>query len=157
MSPEATLEMVAPYWLLGVLRSDLAKRNGFDNPMSVSDADIRSWFTLRGASPQWVYDWQDGYGTPPGTIGGATPPTEWPDEVQILLYAAGTWVRATQDIITLDAVYDSTLFRINRFNALFTEEGLCVIQRCPDSRLLTIPLCPTGRSGAQAEPACVGV
>lgn len=157
MSPEATLEMVAPYWLLGVLRSDLAKRNGFDNPLNVSDAMIREWFTLRGASPQWVYDWQDGYGTPPGTIGGATPPTEWPDEVQILLYAAGTWVRATQDIITLDAVYDSTLFKINRYNALFTEEGLCVIQRCPDSRLLTVPLCPTGRSGAQAEPACVGV
>ncbi|MBP2703518.1 major capsid protein [Microbispora sp. RL4-1S] len=157
MSPEATLEMVAPFWLLGVLRSDLAKRNAYDDPLNVSDADIRSWFAMRGVSAQFVYDWQDGYGTPPGTIGGATPPTQWPATVELLLYAAGTWVRATQDIITLDAVYDSTLFKINRYNALFTEEGVCVIMRCPDSRRLVIPICPTGHSSAQIEPVCVGV
>ena len=157
MDPGASLEVVAPYWLLGVLRSDYAKRNGIDNPFNVSDAQIRGWFAARNVAIQFVYNWQDGFSTPPGTIGAAAAPTAWPGSVQILLYAAGTWVRATQDIITLDAVYDSTLFRINRYNAIFTEEGLCVIQRCPDSRLLTIPICPTGYSADQVAVTCPSV
>ncbi|MEU4228294.1 major capsid protein [Nonomuraea sp. NPDC026600] len=157
MDPNATLEVVAPYWLLGVLRSDYAKRNAVDNPYMVSDAEIVSWFAARGVSVQFVYNWQDGFSTPAGTIGAAVPPTTWPASVQILLYAAGTWVRATQDIITLDAVYDSTLFRINRYNAIFTEEGLCVIQRCPDSRLLTIPICATGYSADQVPVVCPSI
>jgi hypothetical protein len=115
---------------------------------------IGSWFRLRGVSVQFVYNYQDAYSPTPGTIGGAAPATAWPAEVKFLLYAAGTWVRATQDIIQLDAVYDSTLFRVNKYNALFTEEGLCVLKRCHESREVTVPICPDGSSGEQRAVAC---
>lgn len=152
MPRESTLEVIAPFWLRGVLRSDWMKRNGCCEA-AVADAEIARWFRVRGYSVQWVYNWQDAL-FPAGTIGGAVPATAWPATVQLLMYAAGTWVRATSDIITLDAVYDSTLFRTNRYNALFTEEGLCVLQLCHDSRLLTIPICPNGATGEQVAVTC---
>lgn len=159
MSPTATLEIVAPYWLLGVIRSDVAKRNGYDDPYDVPDSEIRAWFSQRGVMVQFVYDWQDAFvAGQPNTIGaglgGATPATAWPQTVDILLYAAGTWVRGTRDIITIETLYDSTLLSTNRYQALFTEDGLCVMQRCHDSRLLRIPLCASGASGEQVAPAC---
>lgn len=158
LDPDATIELIAPYWFLGVLRSDYAHRNAVDDPYSVSDAEINAWLNLRGFAVQWVYNWQDGMIVPPGgTVGGTTPPTTWPPTVQLLMYAAGTWVRATQDIITINTLYDSSLLRTNRYNALFTEEGLCVMKRCHDSRVLTIPICPTGRSGEQAAVVCPSV
>lgn len=157
LSPDAMLEIIAPYWLKGVIRSDLAKRNAYDNPLDVTDAEITQWFSRRGFAVQWVYNWQDGLVDPAATIGNTTPPTAWPDEVQILMYAAGVWVRATQDVITINTLYDSTNIRLNRYNALFTEEGLCVMQRCYDSRLLTIPICPTGYSADQVAVTCPSV
>lgn len=154
MADNATLEVIAPRWLRGVIRSDLAKRNGVDL-LSVSNAQITQYFADRQVSVQWVYDWQDALASGVVTdMGGAAPATAWPDDVQILMYSAGTWVRATSDIITLDAVYDSALFTLNKYNALFSEEGLCVMKRCVDSRVITIPVCPTGQTGDQIAVTC---
>lgn len=162
MDPGATLEMVAPYWLLGVIRSDVAKRNGYDDPYMVTDAEIRSWFALRGVQVQFVYGWQDAYVSgQPNTIvagiGGAAAATAWPTTVDVLLYAAGTWVRGSENIIEFGTMYSPDLLSVNRYQALFSEDSLCVIQRCPDSRVITIDLCATGASGAQVAPACPGV
>lgn len=154
MADTATLELVAPRWLRGVIRSDLAKRNGVDM-LSVSNQQITQYFADRQVSVQWVYNWQDALSSGVVTdFGGANPPTAWPTTVQVLMYAAGTWVRATSDIITLDAVYDSALFTLNKYNALFSEEGLCVLKRCVDSRVITIPVCPNGQTGSQVAQAC---
>lgn len=154
MADTATLEVIAPRWLRGVIRSDLAKRNGVDL-LSVSNAQITQYFADRQTSVQWVYNWQDaGASGVPTDFGGDLPPTAWPQTVQILMYAAGTWVRATSDIITLDAVYDSALFTINQYNVLFSEEGLCVMKRCVDSRVITIPVCPNGQTGSQVDQPC---
>lgn len=154
MADNATLEVIAPRWLRGIIRSDLAKRNGVDM-LSVSDGQINQWFADRQVSVQWVYDWQDALiSGVPTDIGGAAPATAWPANVQVLMYSAGTWVRATSDIITLDAVYSPEDFKVNQYNALFSEEGLCVMKRCVDSRVITIPVCPTGQTGDQIAVAC---
>src|SRR3546814_12529473 len=58
MSRSATLEAVFPMWTHGVIRSDLSRRRGVDM-LSVTNAQINAWFTQRGVSPQFVYDWQD--------------------------------------------------------------------------------------------------
>jgi hypothetical protein len=153
MADGATLELIAPRWVRGVIRDDLAKRNGVDL-MSVTDAMIRAWFAERGVAVQFVYDWQDAFVDAGVGLGGAVPATAWPLEVDLLMYAAGTWVRATTDIISLDAVYDAAMFTINKYNALFSEEGLAVIKRCFDSRVITVPICANGTSGAQVALAC---
>jgi hypothetical protein len=125
-----TLEAVFPFWVRGVVRSDLSRRLGVDL-LSVPDARIDAWFRERGIAPQFVYNWQDLTGAP-GSF------TAWPTEVKFLLYSAGGWVKGGSDVITLDTIYDSTLLGTNDFTALFTEEGWLLAQTCHDSRVVSV-------------------
>ena len=145
-----TLEAVFPYWVRGAIRSDLSKRNGVEL-LSVTDAQINGWFSARGIAPQFVYNWQD-----INTIEAAQF-TGWPTEVSFLMYPAGSWVRGSSDIITMDTLIDSTLLAQNDFTALFTEEGYAVVPMGNDSRVISVPLDDSGVTGIQAELGGNGV
>lgn len=150
--PNVLLEMVLPFWIRGVIRADYANRNAVDDPYDVTDAQIEAWFRSRGVIPRWVYDWQSlpaVCAQPP-----AAPVTAWPTQVEFIIYEAGTWVVATQDVITLENLYDSTLIRQNKFTALFVEDAFCVMKRCNPSIRFQVPICPSGNSGAQVEVTC---
>lgn len=149
MSRNASIEAVFPFWVRGVIRSDLSRRLGVDL-LDVSDQRINAWFTQRGIAAQFVYDWQD-----VGTT-AASAFTQWSTEVQFLLYPAGTWVRAGADVITLDTIYDSTLLGTNDYTALFSEEGWAAIKTCQDSRVVTVPICPDGATHAGIDIDCDG-
>lgn len=136
MSWGATLEAVFPMWILPALRADLARQQGVDTK-NITNAQITAWFTARNVAVQYVYNWQN-------LTGSAAEFTAWPTEVQFLLYAAGTWVRGTSDIITLDSVYDSVNLAQNDYIALFSEEGLLMAKRGHDSRIVTVPIETTG-------------
>lgn len=149
----ASLELKAPFWIKAVLRSDLAQRTGVDL-ISVTDQMIDGWFTQRGVSVQYLYDWQ-----PLNTacVAGATA-TDWPGFVEFILYRAGTWVEVTQPIINIDARYDASLTSTNRYGIRFTEEGLCIIKKCNDSKRFQVDLCPTGATTlGQAPCACASI
>jgi hypothetical protein len=152
MSQNATLELVGPTWLPSLLRADYANRNGIQDPFSVTDAQIIGWMRQRGVNPQFIVDWQplDGWdktGTPPDDT--YIEVTDWPATAQFLLYAAGTFINLTQDVITLDAIYDSTNIVTNRYNALFTEDGIAVAMRGHEARLFTVATVPNGATGQQ--------
>ena len=66
-----------------------------------------------------------------------------------MLYPAGTWVRATADIITVQGLYDSTLLSKNDYTALFTEEGFAMLKRGADSRLVSVATGNRGTTGEQ--------
>jgi len=149
MSRSTTLEATFPFWIRGAVRSDLSRRAGVDL-LAVTDAQIDGWFRSRGINPQFVYDWQDLNGT------AATAFTQWPSTVKFLLYAAGTWVKGTSDIITLDTIYDSVLLGQNNYTALFTEEGWLVAKLCLDSRVVTVPVCASGAAAGGANIGCDG-
>ena len=70
-----------------------------------------------------------------------------PATVDILLYPAGTFVKGTADVISLDAVYDSTLLKQNMYTALFVEEGILVANRCMDACAIRVPVCASGKVG----------
>lgn len=146
MSRGTTLEAVFPYWVRGAIRSDLSRRLGVEL-LSVTDGQITSWFTDRGVNPQFVYNWQDIAATP------ATGFTAWPTSVQFLLYSAGTWLRGTSDIITIDTLYDSVLLGQNDYTALFTEEGVFTARRGQDSRVITVPITADGATAAGVDIA----
>lgn len=137
MSFSAELEMLLPIWYRTTMRMDLARRTGVDL-INVSDAQLATYFTSRNISVQWLYNYQPLQGTP----------VETPETVQAVIYPAGTWVKGTTDIITLDAVYDSTNLSLNQYTALFTEEGVLVANPCFDSYLLELNTCASGRTGA---------
>lgn len=170
-----TIEMVAPAFLRAILRSDLAKRTGVAL-LDVTNETLDSYLRMRGASPQWVVDWQDAFAgaatpinpdptvTNPGTglpvfdpaaWGGDTPPVAWPTSVKIMLYPAGTYFVATNDVLTIDGLYDSTLLSRNLHLALFTEEGIKVGTRgCHKGLTVTLPLCANGETGGPVPVVC---
>lgn len=152
MSRNSTMEVVMPYWIHGLLRSDLSKRLGVDL-ISVSDQRIDSWFRDRGARVQFVYDWQDLTLSDPSML------KAWPTKLQVLIYTAGAYVSARQDIVSLDSIYDSVnllgqsgppVMPGNKFISLFTEEAHLVGKRCGTARLLEIDLCADGATNAGA-------
>jgi len=149
MARGATLEAVFPFWIRGAIRSDLSRRLGVDMT-DVGDARIAQWFAERGVAPQFVYDWQ----SPSETLDTAF--TSWASSVKFLLYAAGTWVKGTSDVLTLDTLYDSVLLGQNDFTALFTEEGYFVAKAGVDSRLVTTSISPTGVTNIGADIAANG-
>lgn len=139
LSRSTTLEAVFPYWVRGAIRTDLARRQGVDL-MDVPDSRIDAWFRSRGVNAQFVYDWQ-------ALTGEAGAFKAWPVSLKFLLYSAGTFVKGSQDVITLDTVYDSVLLGQNDYTALFTEEGYLVAKRGHDARVVTVPLNPNGGTG----------
>lgn len=141
MNLNTTVEVVLPAWVIGPIRASLARRRGVVE-LAVTDAEITSWFTLRGARVQFVYDWQDAFSG--GTFGGASNATAFPTSVNFLIYPAGTWVKAEQDVISLDTVYDNALLTQNQFTALFVEDGLAALKMCRDSRVYTTDVQPLG-------------
>ncbi len=158
MMQSATLEVVFPFWLLAQMRADWIRRNGgsYENMLCLADSAIQSAFACRGARTQWVYDWQDAFATcaASGVPGADTPITELPTSLQFLVYPAGTWVRAVNDVITLNSVYDSTKLATNQVTHLFTETGWAMLRMCPVSRVYTVPICPSGSTGVQRIVTC---
>lgn len=140
------LEMLVPYWFRTTVRADLARRTGVDL-INVSDATIAAYFTARGISIQWLYNYQ-----PLENTGGVV---QTPDEVQVVVFPAGAWVSGTTDVINLDTVYDSTSLAANEYTALFAESGELVVNPCWDSYLVTLPTCASGRTGAADMTTCV--
>jgi hypothetical protein len=136
MGMEETMEVVAPFWLEGALRSDLALRTG-RNIEAITDAMIAAEFAVRDVNVQYVYDWQ-----PLDTTLNTYPAT-----VQLMIYPAGTYVKGTSDVIKLNAVYDAASLAVNIYTGLFFEEGLLVAKMCNSGVLATIAVNNSGRTG----------
>lgn len=141
MARASTLEVVLPAWTLAVIRAGLARRAGTDT-WAVTDAQILAAFAVRNAVPRFVYDWQDAFSGLVGGPGGDSPITAFPDDLQFLVYPAGTWTKAVRDVVNLDTIYDNALLTSNQYTALFAEDGFATLQMCPDSRLYQVSVDP---------------
>lgn len=135
----ATLEAMFPMWAMSALRADLSRRTGVDM-LAVTDAQIRSWFTLRGIRPQFVYDW--------ASQELSSTALKFPGSIQFGIWPAGTFVKGENSIISLDAIYDSTEIETNTYTAAFFEEAILVANTCGDGRLFEVGLNYNGRTGA---------
>lgn len=155
MAFQGTLECVLPFWVLESVRADIQRRMGLDrdDAFALAQDQLTSWFALRGARLQLVYDWQEALnttGTPntTTTVGQTAGVYTLPTTCYMLLYAAGTWVRGVADVIRLDTVYDSTNLALNQYIQLFTEDGIQVIKRGFESRMVKTTIDPSGTSSA---------
>ncbi|MGO5416212.1 major capsid protein, partial [Collinsella sp. LCP19S3_C6] len=134
----STLEGVAPAWLRSILRADLAYRDDV-LPERVTDQILDQHFADRGVRFQWVDDYQPLNGDPASA--------GYPAEVKVLLYPAGTFFSAVQNVVNLGAIYDSTGLSKNQRTEMFLEDGFAVGQRGYESRELTIPVAINGQVG----------
>ena len=149
-----TIRAMLPDFVPGIIRSDLAKRNG-PNMLGITDEQIAEWFRVRGIQVTWVRNWQDGLVDPDGFGSQASIEAGvWPETVQMLVWAEGAFVMGRSNVITINGLYDSALVKQNKHLQLFVEDAYAVIPRCYQARLLELPLCPNGATGAQLEYDC---
>lgn len=154
----ATLEAVAPVWLREYIKLDLARKANRSYG-SVTDAEIEALFADYTTRVQWVYDTEgivEGGSLVDGSpVGGRPMPGAWPNNAELLLYPAGSWVLGQQDIITLDALYDSEKLKQNKYTSLFTEEGFLLLNRCNRSfRVRLENLCRSGGVASLVPAGC---
>lgn len=154
---DQTLEVVFPYWVKAQMRADWIRRNGPMDP-DLADSQIDALLRTRHARAQYIYDWQDSF-TSTGVSGGPFPGSdvpicELPVQLKFLIYPAGTWVVARQDVIRLDTIYDSVNITTNKVTQLFLEDGFRAMRFCPVSRVYTINICPSGSTGVQRIVTC---
>jgi hypothetical protein len=145
MCESDVLELVLPIWAKEAFRADVARRMGNNNVLSISDAQIASEFDVRNVRVQYVNDWQVRGTNQPG---GASPTLDFPASVQFVVYAAGTFVRGNGLTLDLGVVRDSVLNAENDFTALWTEECHLIAKVGPLSRLYSMGICASGRTGA---------
>lgn len=146
MCDDAILEGVFPRWAQMVIRADLANRDGID-VFSVTDGMIADWFDIRDIRAQFVGDWQV---RSAGYPGGADPLTSLPDELDYLLYPAGTYVRGNGMTLDLGVVRDSTLNETNDHTAAWAEECYALLKPGHESRLVTVDICAAGEIGERS-------
>lgn len=140
MSRSATLEVILPFWVRPALRADLANRTGVDLT-NVTDAMLDAHFTNRGLRVQYLYNYQP-LDVTPGVA------TDYPDTLETIMYPAGTFVMLTDDVIRLDAVYDSVGLSTNTYTAIFVEEGVALANVCHDPRRISFDFAVTGLTAA---------
>lgn len=149
MARSATLEVILPYWVRPALRADLSNRTGVDL-VNVTNEMLDSFFTNRGIRVQWLYNYQ------PLDVDTNGVATDYPTTLETIMYPAGTFVKLTNDVIRLDAVYDSVGLSTNTYTAMFAEEGVALANVCNEPRRISIDLCVSGRTGAADISACFG-
>lgn len=142
------IEFIFPEWIKAQLRADYVRRNAAASD-DLADAEIAAMFARRGANVRYVYDWQDAF-TGANGLGGLTQHVvQLPNQVKFIAYPAGTWILARQDVIRLDTVYDSVNLQLNQVTQLFMEDGYLPMRMGPLSRVYTLPIAPSGVTGAQ--------
>lgn len=150
LCPTMTLDAVFPQWTKDILRADIARQQGTLNLGSLpSVEEVQGWFAAAGLNVQFINYWQ----TIPGN-----PALVWPASLQFLIGYPGSYVRFDGGRLDIGVIRDSVLNSTNDFTAVWFEEFYCVGRRGPQSRLVTVPLCPLGEVGGRnpstGEVAC---
>lgn len=144
MTQDAVIEGFAPWWLPMVLRAD-AIRRPFDADFNVTKGQIDSWLAARNVRLDWVKDYIDAPFT------GSADVVAWPTSTNVVLYPAGAYLLASDPVIRVGALQDSTLLQTNRTQLLFVESQDSVLPACGNGRVLTLDsLCPSGTVGGQS-------
>jgi hypothetical protein len=135
----AIMEVKAPTLALEVYRADMSRRNGIVKD-SVSDSDIARHFADRRLAVEYVSDWQE--------VSVESGALILPGEFDVLMYPAGTFAVADEEVINLSAVYDAASLSVNEYTGVFFEQGYMMVQMGYGSSLVTVPINTAGEQGA---------
>lgn len=136
MCEDDILEVVIPQWVVGVIQADLAHREGTDQLLSVTRAQIMTYFADRNVRVQFVNDWQV---RGAGQFGNSTTAmTAWPGSVTFMVYAAGTFMLGNGLSLDLGVVRDSVLNAENDHTAAWSEECHLIAKVGHESRQYTV-------------------
>ncbi len=115
------LRAAFPAWTKELLRTDIAREAPGDGlgRYAVTDAEIMSWFNVRGVSPIFYVDTRTGAGMAYGSQGVAAV-TDFPATIEWFLWVEGSFIFVDGGTLNLGLVRDSTLNSTNDYS-LFVE------------------------------------
>lgn len=134
----AIMEIKVPVWVREVFRADMSRRTGLALTDVATDQKIAAEFAARRFAVEYVADWQE--------LTGAN--IVYPGTFEMLVYPAGTFVKAVEDVINLSAVYDAASLSVNEYTGVFFEQGYMLAKAGYGASRLTIPVNTAGRTGA---------
>lgn len=166
LNGETPLRLIAPRWMLDMLRADITYQMVGDGlqSLALTDAEIASWFAARNVRITWHLDGIDpaDITTPDpdivvpaqfySTLATGSPVPGFPDAVSTLLFREGDWLHLDGGTLDLGTVRDSTLNGLNRFQT-FSENWEGLAFRGIESFQLVMRLNPTGASAATVSTA----
>lgn len=135
----AIMEVKAPLALREVFRADMSRRTGLALTDIATDQKIAAEFAARRLAVEYVADWQEISFT--GNI-------VLPGSFDVLIYPSGTFVKAVEDVISLQAVYDAASLSVNEYTGVFFEQGILTAKVGYGSSKVTIPVNTAGETGA---------
>ncbi len=113
MSDTAVLRLVAPSWVLNMMRTDVAKQLPGDASISRTDAEIRAWFSDRGVAVTFSPDAGQEFGAQSAGALAAFPST-----VELLLHHEGAFTFLDGGVLDFGMeIRDSTLNATNDVEA----------------------------------------
>jgi hypothetical protein len=139
LGQSAVMEVKVPAFALEIYRADISRRNGIAKD-SVSDGDIARHFADRRLAVEYVADWQE--------ISVRSGALVLPGAFDVLIYPAGTFVTAREDVISLQGVYDAASLSVNEYTGVFFEQGYMTIKAGYGASQVTIPINTAGEQGA---------
>lgn len=145
-----SIEVVFPWWAKAMFLADIARRNGVSCD-EIDESCIINAFATLGVRVQWARGLAPNV---PAQIGGPTPAVDWPESIPFLIHPAGAFQIGRGGEISLGVIHDSTKFQTNDYTAAFSEECVALINRGPEARVVTVPVCPDGRTGEQLGVTC---
>lgn len=145
-----SIEVVFPWWAKAMFLADIARRNGVACD-EIDESCIINAFATLGVRVQWARGLAPNV---PTQIGGPTPATDWPASIPFMIHPAGAFQIGRGGEISLGVIHDSQKFATNDYTAAFSEECVALIDRGPESRVVTVPVCPDGRTGEQLGITC---
>lgn len=144
------VEVVFPWWARNLFLADVARQNGV-KPSDIDPQSIIDAFGTLGVRMQWARGLAPAV---PAEIGGPVPTVDWPAAVPFLIHPAGAFQLGRGGEINLGVVHDSSKFSTNDYTAIFSEECTATVFRGPESRIVTVPVCPSGTTGGQLALTC---
>lgn len=135
----AIMTIKAPLLAREVFRADMSRRTGLALTDVATDQKINAEFAARNFDIQYVADWQETATSGPLILQGS---------FKIMVYPAGTFVTAIEDVINLSTVYDAASLSVNEYTGVFFEQGYMTVKVGYGSNLLTIPINTAGETGA---------
>lgn len=165
LNDEIALHMLAPRWLIDLLRADMAMQMpsaSINELFNVAKATIETWLRTRNINVTWHLDGLNG-----ATVSGITYPNQWyadlaagstvpefPTAVDTLLWREGDWLFLDGGTLDLGLVRDSTLNLRNRYQTFMeTFEGVAFIGK--ECLRLILPIAPSGASTGTVDPRAI--
>jgi hypothetical protein len=159
-NPNQMLHAIFPEFLRGIIRSDIARELAHDNSgsynaLAITDAQIDSWFAIRGINTTFLMDplpavtGTGGYPFQGFAAQSTGALNAWPVSASWNLFPEGAFQFLDGGNLDLGVVRDSTLDSTNDYET-FVETFEAVAFRSVEALQIVSALSPTGRSGASA-------